>query len=430
VLGVFVLGALLHFVRLGTPAEVIFDEVHFGKFVTAYCCGHERQFDIHPPHAKLLTAGMARLLGYEGQVSFEKIGLPLAGAAWRLRFFAALVGTLLPLLMYRVARQLGASQAAAWLAMVCVVLDNGVLVQTRVIALDGLLMLATLGAVSGALSAVRDSMRLRTSTAWAMAAGVCAGLAVGTKFLGGAAGLVAVAVLLRGRKFGQVVLFGLAAVAVYLAGWWLHFRLMTLPGPGDAFLVPTGHFWPDLVAMHREMIGANSHLSGGHSYASSMWSWPMMARGVFYWSEDDRAIYFLGNPAVWWGASLLGLVAIVNLGLMRASRLQVEDGAARQRLWIPLLGLAVSYLPFLAIGRIMFMYHFLVPLLFVVLVTVLFLDRIGWTNEGAMLAQRRSYFGALALVVTGFLCLAPFTFGWPVMESWGKVVFGLFPGWR
>ena len=59
-------GFCLHFVALAYPREVIFDEVHFGKFVTAYCCTGERFFDIHPPHAKLLVAGVAWVGGYRG----------------------------------------------------------------------------------------------------------------------------------------------------------------------------------------------------------------------------------------------------------------------------------------------------------------------------------------------------------------------------
>ncbi|MBI3421301.1 MAG: phospholipid carrier-dependent glycosyltransferase, partial [Candidatus Sungbacteria bacterium] len=41
----------LHFTALDYPRQVVFDEVHFGKFVNAYCCTKERFFDIHPPHA-------------------------------------------------------------------------------------------------------------------------------------------------------------------------------------------------------------------------------------------------------------------------------------------------------------------------------------------------------------------------------------------
>ena len=66
------LSAAVHLVGLSHPDSVVFDEVHFGSFSTAYCCNHEYFFDPHPPHAKLLIAGTARLLGYRGGVDFGK----------------------------------------------------------------------------------------------------------------------------------------------------------------------------------------------------------------------------------------------------------------------------------------------------------------------------------------------------------------------
>ena len=49
-------GLALHFFRIGQPAVVVFDEVHFGGFADAYCCSGEYFFDVHPPHGKLLAA--------------------------------------------------------------------------------------------------------------------------------------------------------------------------------------------------------------------------------------------------------------------------------------------------------------------------------------------------------------------------------------
>ena len=62
-------------VGLAHVNRVIFDEFHFGKFVNGYCCTHERFFDIHPPHAKLLIAGAGYVAGYRGGLKFaSKIG--------------------------------------------------------------------------------------------------------------------------------------------------------------------------------------------------------------------------------------------------------------------------------------------------------------------------------------------------------------------
>ena len=50
----------VHFTFFGYPSETVFDEVHFGKFVSGYYTG-EYYFDIHPPLGKLMIAGFAKL---------------------------------------------------------------------------------------------------------------------------------------------------------------------------------------------------------------------------------------------------------------------------------------------------------------------------------------------------------------------------------
>lgn len=430
----FLVAACLRFGALGWPAEVVFDEVHFGRFVTAYCCTHERHFDIHPPLGKLAAAGSARLLGYEGGLNFDWIGAPLDRATvWRLRFFPALAGSLLPVLAFLLARQLGASVAAASLAGWALALDNGHVVQSRLLSLDPLLVAASVGTLSLALAAVK-----RGTWHLALAAGVVAAFALGSKFVGAAAVASGALVLLFAggsrslrRRAGEVALFAAGVLVTYLAGWWLHFRLMSLPGPGDEFLGPTGRFFSDVIAMHRQMVAANDHLVAGHPNASAHWTWPLMIRSVFYWAQGERVIYFLGNPVVWWGSSLLLVSAATTPLLMRGSNLEVRgETAPKTRAWVVLLAFGFSYLPFALIGRIMFLYHYLVPLVFAVLATVLFLERIGWIRAAPIRDQSPRYFVAAGLVALGFISIAPLTYGWPVLTDDGFLLFDVFPSWR
>src|SRR3989344_485674 len=269
-----VLSAATHLVWLTAPREVVFDEVHFGKFVTAYCCTGERFFDIHPPHAKLLIAGAAKLTGFHGGVSFAEIGQTYGSISpLSLRLMPALAGTFLPLLVFVLLLQLGARGAAAFFGGAAALLDNPLTVQTRIISLDGLLLLSIFGSLSLWLAAARVPLG-RSRLPLLAAAGAAAGLAVGVKFTGLVVPGVLVALLaarwLHRPTFRQLkttltdlLVLAICAAVVYGAGWALHFSLLPNPGSGDAWRVPKFErplpisFVREVAALHRIMFDAN-----------------------------------------------------------------------------------------------------------------------------------------------------------------------------
>lgn len=427
---------LLHFSYLASPRQVIFDEVHFGKFVSAYCCTGERVFDIHPPHAKLLIAGAVRVASYDGTFDFDHIGeaypdtMPVAA----FRFIPALCGTVLPLLIFMLLRQMGVSPRFAFLGGLAVVLDNALLVQTRLIALDGILLVATFGAVSAALAA-QTSRRADGRVGWWVLSGLLSGLALGVKFTG----LVALAIVLLmvartwwqnpvGRVcrkvLGTTALVVVSVALVYVGGWYVHFSLLKAPGSGDVWQIPTGNFWPDLITIHQQMLSANYNLSGTHPYSSAWWTWPLMMRPVFYWQAGGGLIYFLGNPALWWGilAALMGII-----GMLFGN--QAARGRAREWLglygWLPVAGYLISYAPLINVPRVLFLYHYATPLLFSLLALVGVLDRVVVEER----QRTRLVTVAVLMLIVGFLLFAPLTYGWALSPALQQSLFWL-PSWR
>src|SRR3989344_410830 len=73
VLAILAVSFLTRFIFFGQPDRVVFDEVHFGKFISGYST-HEYYFDIHPPLGKLLIAGFGKLTGFQPEFSFATIG--------------------------------------------------------------------------------------------------------------------------------------------------------------------------------------------------------------------------------------------------------------------------------------------------------------------------------------------------------------------
>src|SRR3990167_755247 len=121
---------ITHFAFFGHPNQTVFDEVHFGKFVSGYYT-HEYYFDIHPPLGKLLIAGFGRLFDFRPEFSFAEIGDEFPDSKYMaLRFLPSLAGSLLPVVIFLLALQLGFSRRSAFVAGVLIALENGLLVQT------------------------------------------------------------------------------------------------------------------------------------------------------------------------------------------------------------------------------------------------------------------------------------------------------------
>ncbi len=130
------LSFLIHFAYLGYPAQVVFDEVHFGKFVSAYFTS-KFYFDIHPPLGKLLIAAWVKLSGVNPVFSFEKIGeLIPAQTLASLRFLPSLTGALFVLAFSWLAYLISRSKNTALIAGFLILLDNAILVQSKFILVD------------------------------------------------------------------------------------------------------------------------------------------------------------------------------------------------------------------------------------------------------------------------------------------------------
>lgn len=455
VLGLLLLSGATHFIGLGYPREVIFDEVHFGKFITAYCCTGERFFDIHPPHAKLLIAAVAKLSGYQGDFPFEHIGQPYGAVSpLGFRLVSAATGTILPLVLYILVRQLGGSRAAAAFGALLVIFDNALTIQTRVMALDGLLLLGTFGSLSAYLAAERAlrEQKLWQWIGWAILAGTLAGLAVGSKFTGllalgiiGVIGLYRVIIsynkptLRRWFALGGIIL--VTAAIVYTAGWVLHFLLLTQPGGGDAWGIPQWDsplllsFWRETVALHKTMYNANNGLTIFHHDSSPWWGWPFMSNPVFYWHKPVpgavsvvQAIYFIGNPVVWMGSTLLLFTAVAWL-VIRTVQSATAATLRKSHVLLPLLGYALSFWPLTRVDRGLFLYHYVTPLLFAILVGVLWLDEQGWFGDGSVSHVPRRVYVSLAVVILFFLFFSPLTYGFRLHPDTQALLFW-FQSWR
>ena len=413
------IGVVTHFWRLSVPHEVVFDEATFGRYVAAYCCTGERIFDVHPPHGKLLIAAAARAGGFDGQFAFGQIGLPYGDTpVLALRFVPALAGVLIPPLFLLLLTRLGASFPAALLGGLLLALDNAMLLETRIIVWDGVLVASTIAALVCFFSAMTA-----TSGVWwrLAAAGGLAGLAVGCKLTGLAApGLMALCLAFgiggaRGpltRRAGQAAIVLAAGAFVYLAGWAIHLMVLTQPGPADSFHPTTGRFLEDLIATHRAMFRENVNLAATHPDASAPWTWPWMKVAPYFWQGRGASIYLVGNPVVWWGSTVALLSLVIYAVVLRPLGFRAPE--TRNKGPRPELALAaylIAFAPLWPVGRVLFLYHYLTPLVFALGFVLLWLDRAGAFRPGGIRDQSASYFLLIGLAMAGFLAVSPLTYG-------------------
>jgi dolichyl-phosphate-mannose-protein mannosyltransferase len=68
-------------------------------------------------------------------------------------------------------------------------------------------------------------------------------------------------------------------------------------------------FFSKFMELQHKMIIHNNKLTASHPYQSEPLSWPLLLRGISYWTHlaDKYQIYMTGNVAGWWG----GLVCIL-----------------------------------------------------------------------------------------------------------------------
>lgn len=160
-----------------------------------------------------------------------------------------------------------------------------------------------------------------------------------------------------------------------------------------------------------------------------------MNNPVFYWHKPSAAvntlvgaIYFIGNPVVWLGSTLLLLAAVAWL-FIRAMQTTSWVVLGKSPLLLPLVGYLFSFWPLTRVDRGLFLYHYLTPLLFAILVGVLWLDELGWFGKGTgQPAPRRVYMSAVAVLVF-FLLFSPLTYGFSLHPDTQALLFW-FQNWR
>ncbi len=414
ILILFVFSVATHFAFYGKPNELVFDEVYFGKFASGYFTGNY-YFDIHPPLGKLIISGFGYMVGIRADnTDYGLIGNSFSKeiSMWY-RLLPAIFATLLPLIIFLICQRLKFSNTTSFVAGSLVILENSLIAHSRIISLDSMLLFFGFTSLLLYLFYIKDENK--KLILWSSA--LLAAAAFSIKWTGLAFPLlITILEIIRSRKIFDVSRFILTYVTIglvfYMGVFAIHFSLLTKPGEGDAFMsqdFQTRSFTDKFVELNMEMYRANVRLTNTHQYSSEWYTWPLMIRSIFYWQdpEEGRYIYLLGNIFTY----LLGTVSIILSLWLLVARSIFKRKIDNARLLI-VFGFLVNFIPFIFIGRVMFLYHYAAALIFSI---------IAISSNIEMISNKRIKLIVsviIILIALGiFLYFSPFTYGLPLSEE-------------
>ncbi|MFM8204920.1 MAG: dolichyl-phosphate-mannose--protein mannosyltransferase [Actinomycetales bacterium] len=312
------ISALLRTFRLGTPNELVFDEVYYVDGARDFLANGveltdgKAEFVVHPPVGKWMIA----------------IGMKFFGDdpfGWRIS--AALFGVASIYLIFLAARKLFNSDFLALLSAALASIDGLHLVMSRTALLDIFLMTFLLGAFVALLYQRYFLMALML------------GLALGTKW-SALYFIIAIAIYLLVKERKALISYSIIIPSVYLiswSGWFFSSNGWDRNSSSNSL--------SSLFNYHKEILNFHTNLKVDHSYEASPWNWLILGRptSFFYASPKTcgadncaQEILAMGTPPIWW----VGLIAIlVTIGYFIYRR----DKSAG----FILLGLLSNYLPWL-----------------------------------------------------------------------------------
>ena len=352
----------------------------------------------HPPLAKMLIAAGEAIL-QRNPVNDQFAGadygknLPEGFDFTGYRLFPVLFGWLTAPVLFLIFLLLTRNALFAALFSFLYVFDNALIVHSRSAMLDSTMIFFTALTILFYLLTVQYRERSRAFAIAVVCFGASFALLMATKVLG------LVLVLMVPLAFAQLypswtriwklfALFTASFAVVYLSVWQIHFSLTKTVNP----VLPDGGYYhvsdefkrlrdagkTNLPIMLRDSWKFLGHYAGGvprldmcktNENGSPWFLWPIGGRSInFRWETPDgnadRYLYLQVNPAAW-GLGLLGVLLSGAIVLASVLFPPVRKHLTQYVPMLTFLGLWLAYMIAVArIGRVMYLYHYFIPLLF------------------------------------------------------------------
>ena len=396
---VLLLGGLVRFINLSSPAELVFDEVYYVNGAQDYLKngvetdGAKPEFIVHPPVGKWAIAAGIKIFGDN---SF----------GWR--FSAALVGTLSILLIFFVARRIFHSYFLALLAAALTAIDGLHIVMSRTALLDIFLMFFIL---LGFLLVLYERNIL---------AALAFGLALGTKWsaLYFIAAILIYLVITRKRvPYSYLLIIPITYIASWF-GWFLSDKGWSRNFSSNPIIS-----W---LHYHREMLNFHTGLTTEHSYQANPWNWLILGRPTSFFystpkscgqSNCSQEILAMGTPLIWW-SGVFALAITLGYFLYRREKVAL----------LILIGVASNYLPWFFFQKRTMFYFYSIAFQPFLILSIVYVVAKAFEKPEKWRANRGYFYLWSGLVILSFIYFLPLFIGSVLpYDSWYDRMW--FPSW-
>ena len=390
--------------KISYKNSAYFDEVYFARSAYEYIHGIPTNEWVHPPLGKLIMMIPVLLFGMN---------------TFAYRLMGNIAGILMIPVIYSLAKNIFKNRKWAILAAILMTFDSFHFAQTRMGTVDSFLVLFMMLSVLFMYKYIVMDKKEKISKKLKnlFLSGLFIGCAIATKWTGLYVGLgLAIVFFIHlifqntGKKKNKdkdkdlakiilccVLFFVVVPIVIYVLSYLLF--PMVYPDKVEGI--------SGIIEQTKNMFSYHSKLTATHDFASKWYTWPVMYKPVWYYvgyygGNIKSTIVGIGNPAIWW----FGIVASIFTLVMAILKRRKED------LFI-LTFILCTWLPYLFIGRVMFMYHYFPTLPFIMLAIV---GLIKFITE--KIKNNSIYLFYVAIVVLLFICFYPVISGMPTTSEY------------
>ena len=321
-----------------------FDEIYFARTAYEYANGMETYEWTHPPLGKILQMVPIVITGHLSPLTY--------------RFMGNLAGILLVFVMYIFGKELFQKRKYAILSSLIICLDTFHFAHTRMGTVDSHLVLFILLTAYFMHRFIREE-----KVGYLFLSGLLFALSISVKWTGfyGGLGLAIIyfIYMFKKKKFNVEhivkgsVFFVVIPLIIYCAIYLLF--------PNN--LLYTNNL-ENIKLQQKEMYSYHSKLDDDHPFSSKWYTWPISYKPVWYHQKiyNDNikeTISGVGNLIIW----IMGIFGFIY------TLFKFIFKKDKNSLFLVIMFLSL-WLPYVFIGRVMFLYHYFPALLFIMLCIV------------------------------------------------------------